>query len=295
LVIVTRIKSTFLLPTGLASFLVFFTLFALALLFYPGFSRFFRFIILGLFGAGLIVLILTLSRGPIFGVILGFGIILFALRRQIQTFGNLFAALLILALVVGAFYVLWPVIQWRLVTPLVEQFTTGASSDLNVGRRLREIELIRQFFLDYGPLGTGIGNYAQAIYKYQVLFNDPEIPTVPHNIILYFLGEVGIFGLLGFLWLVAWLIRHARFSYPRLKLAEGSIVYYIYVASLATLAGYIPLMLTHAGLFTNEIWLGLAFFLASARVGVEMAENAYRIPEPATSEQGRQAGVEHAY
>jgi hypothetical protein len=119
-------------------------------------------------------------------------------------------------------------------------------------------------------MGTGIGNYSDAVMRYRVLYNIPDLPTVPHNILLYFFGMVGIIGALGFVSVVVWLAFRIILSYRLMRSSPHEVSYYVYIGAVASLIGYLPFLITHSGLFSNEMWLATAFLLISIRLGTNL-------------------------
>src|SRR5512138_3624880 len=78
----TRVSGTFTISTGLAGFLVPIVILTLALALYPHFSRFIHLLLLIFFGCAMMALVLTLSRGALFGTMLGIMLIITALGSQ---------------------------------------------------------------------------------------------------------------------------------------------------------------------------------------------------------------------
>ena len=71
---------------------------------------------------------------------------------------------------------------------------------------------------------------------------------------------------MGFFWLLVVLIKRSVSSYRLMGEMTSDFVFYVYIGSLGGLIGYIPFVLTHSGLFQNEIWLVMAFLLISIRL-----------------------------
>ena len=92
----------------------------------------------------------------------------------------------------------------------------------------------------------------------------------PHNILLYFFGEVGSVCAAGFIWLLAWLYRRVRSHHRHMVAAAPSLTFYVYIGSVASLVGYISYMAFHSGFFSNEIWVAMAFLIVTTRLGEEM-------------------------
>jgi O-antigen ligase len=267
-----RVSGTFSLATGLGGFLIPYTLIAMALMFYPGFSRLMRLFVIGLFSAGFAALIFTISRGAIAATFIGFGLLLFLLRRAHRSMTP-FMAFLTAIIVIFVLWELWPSVQGRLVAPVSSFIRTGSSSNVTVLSRDQELKYLFNITLDNHFMGTGIGNYSRKADLYRVKYNAFALPSVPHNIFLYFFGEVGIIGAIGFLWLIVSMFRRVLLYYKIVMDKPASIVFYIYIGSVSALAGYSIFMITHSGLFTNEIWVSMAFLITSVHIGVAINDS----------------------
>jgi len=267
----TRVEGTFTLPTGLGAFLIPIVLFSLALVFYPDLSLPKRGFVLGTFGASVATLLLTLSRGSILGALVGGVVVYVALRPQLKSRSSTVAFLAVLTIISA--WALWPSIEGRVFAPVVA-FVRGGQSDLVVGvtQRADELSLLIPATLDTYFLGTGIGNYRELAVRYRVLYGLPNLPVVPHNVLLYFFAEVGIIGALGFIWLLVRLVWRVVASYRSMMETAPDLVFYVYAGSLGSLAGYVSFMITHSGLTKNEIWIAMAFFLASICLGKRKGE-----------------------
>ena len=84
-----------------------------------------------------------------------------------------------------------------------------------------------------------------------------------------FFGEVGIFGAIGFVWLLIHLAINLVSSYRLMAKLSPDFSFFVYVGSAGSLFGYISFMVTHSGLFQNEIWIAMAFLFISIRLGKE--------------------------
>lgn len=259
-----RVSGTFTLATGLGGFLIPYTLVATALLFYPGFSRLQRLFLIGMFSASYTALIFTVSRGALAATFIGFGLLFFLLRSTPKDKQKISPLIFFLVAVIVFLITnqLWASIQGRLVSPLSRFVATG-TSDENVQARDDEFRLLVKITLDNNFMGTGIGNYANKAIRYRYIYNAPALPLDPHNILLYLFGEVGIVMVVGFFWLVGSIFRRMYSSYTMMKEKPQSIVFYVYISSFAAIVGYSVFMITHSGLFTNELWFSLAFLLVA--------------------------------
>jgi len=264
----TRFSGTFTISTGLGSFLIPVILMALAFSFYPGLSRMQRFLIFGLYGGASVAIVLTLSRGAIFGVIIGFFVLYMLLRRH-NVKNQPFIIAMVILLFAGGLWLSWSSVQGRVFAPIIEIINSGTSSSVTINQRPDELSLIIPITLDNNLMGTGIGNYARAASRYRNIYGIPDLPKVPHNIFLYFFGMVGIFGAAGFIWLVFLIIRHIKINHRLMTTAYPELEFFVYIGALASLAAYIPNAITHNPLFSNEMWLVLGFLLTSLRLGLE--------------------------
>jgi O-antigen ligase len=266
-----RVSGTFTLATGLGGFLIPYTLVALALFFYSGLSRPVRLFVIGAFAAGYIALIFTVSRGALAGALIGFALLVFLLRSVLLKRGPIMVFLTAtIIIVVTQQY--WSSVQGRLVTPLVNFANSGTSSDENILARNEELDLLLDITLDNHFMGTGIGNYASAALRYQVIYKAPALPLDPHNILLYFFGEVGIVAALGFFWLLFSLFMRMVAYHRSLKDKTSSITFYLYISSVSAIVGYSIFLITHSGLFTNELWISIALLIVSTRLGTETVQ-----------------------
>jgi O-antigen ligase len=260
-----RASGTFTKPTALGGLLLAVVLMAFPLAIYPRISRGLRWLIIGMFGAAVLALILSFTRAAWIGVIMGFGVLLLTPLFRNMSRGLRLSALAVTALVIGALWAFGPLIDQRLVTPTADLVTTGTGEDSVLSRRYETIAGVR-IILDNYFLGTGIGNYGKAVWKYDLIYNTTLIPVVPHNIIFYFLGQVGIVGAAGFAWLVAWLYRRVKSHHRHVLGNAGNVTSYVYFGSLACLIGYVSFMIFHSGLFTNEIWVVIASLIVATRL-----------------------------
>jgi hypothetical protein len=258
----TRISGTFTLPTGLGAFLIPIILFSFAFAFYPSLSRSKRGIVLIIFGGSMFALFMTLSRGSIYGVALGGIVVYLSLRSQIQKNRVLMSLIVIIGFAI--FWKLWPSINGRVIKPILDFIATGNSKD--VTQRLNEFSMIIPITIDNKFMGTGIGNYRNSALRYRVLYNAPGLPVSPHNIFLYFWGEVGAVGAIGFFWLLVTIYKYLKSTYQFMMDSCPDIVFYVYIGSVGSLIGYTFFMITHGGFFQNEIWITMAFFFVSIRL-----------------------------
>ena len=257
-----RSYGTFPLPTGLGGFLLPILVLAFALIFYQGLTRTERWFVLGIFGAGMVGLILTFSRGAIIGCFVGM-IVVFAYIRRQRT-GRQFSLVLVVILVVIPMGLFWTSFQGRVVNPMLE-FLSGGDGGVNLDQRYDELSVIIPVMLDNKFMGTGLGNYDEAALRYRQEFNLPDLPTYPHNIFMYFLGEVGIFAAFGFFGLIILLILAIIRSSSDMQIAPRDLYYYVYLGSVGSLVGYISFVVTHSAFFTNEIWVMIALLLTTVQ------------------------------
>ncbi len=259
-----RASGSFSLATGLGGFLIPYTLVSLALFFYPGLPKILRLFVLSMFSAGYVALIFTLSRGAFFSVFLGFATLIFLLWPVLRKKGPI-VLLLVIIIVSVITQQFRSSVEGRLVNPLSSFFNTGYSTDENVIARNDELSLLVDITLDNNFMGTGIGNYFLSALRYRAIYNAPNLPLDPHNILLYFFGEVGIISALGFFWMIISLAKLIVTSYRHLNIKSSGIAFYLYTGSVAAFVGYSIYLLTHGGFFTNELWISMAFLIVSTQ------------------------------
>ena len=264
-----RVSGTFTLPTGLGAFLIPIVLLAFVMTFYPKLTILMRGFILIIFGGGILALLLTLSRGSIYGALIG-GIFIYLTLRSQMKYKRL-TAIIIWGICIFAIWYLWPSIEGRVIVPIMEYINTGKSGD--VTQRLGELSLIIPITIENNFMGTGIGNYAQSAIRYRVTYKVFDLPLVPHTILLYFFGEVGLVGAIGFLWLLGRIFQRAKSTYHLMMDMSPDIVFYVYIGSLGSLIGYISYLVTHSGFFQNEIWILMALFFVSIRLAEDKLQN----------------------
>jgi O-antigen ligase len=262
---IVRVSGSFTLPTGLGGFLMPLILMAFPMILYPGFSRLLRSLIGCLLGGAIAALIYSASRAAWIGVVAGSGLLLLApnVRRLMK--GRRAVAIVVPLSLVAATWIFWPLVQVRLVRPIFELLTTGTSTPSVLARRY-EFPAGVEIVLDNYFLGTGIGNYGRDVQRYRNLYGTSDIPSVPHNLLLFFFGEVGIVGAVGFLWLVVWLYRRVRIGYRDLAANAQSLSFYTYLGVVSSLVGFVSYVTFHSGFFSNEIWIVIAFLIVTTRL-----------------------------
>lgn len=267
---VVRVSGTFTKSTGLGAFLIPIVLMAFSMLFYAGFSHIVRWLMVGTFAGGLVALVLSFSRSPWMGVLIGLAVSFFTPLFGRRPRREQLAVVVPTAFLIGVIWNFWSLIEQRLVIPLSDLLATGTSTDSILVRPYELAAGLRIIWENYF-LGTGIGNYGQAVQPLRYVYGSPLIPSVPHNIVLYFFGEVGIVGAAGFVWLLVWLYRWISCHHSSMATTEPTLASHVYFGSIITLIGYGSYMFFHGGFFTNEIWLTMAFLLVTTRVAQEKA------------------------
>ena len=224
-----RISATFTSPTGLGGFVVLILVLTFSLLLYKGFTSPVRLLLLGLFIGGMIACIFSFSRSSWIGVTAGIAIVLFTMWLRSGTRRGLRLAPIILLLVfLTTLWPFWTLIEGRFVTPVADLITTGESTNSILARK-DEFQYSLLLIMQNNLMGTGIGKYHEAVISVEKAYGSTYLHGVPHNIIIYFFGEVGIVGGLGFLWLIAWVFRRVRHYHGHVMAAAPSLPYYVYI------------------------------------------------------------------
>jgi O-antigen ligase len=152
-------------------------------------------------------LMLSLSRTSLIGTAVGLGVLmLLPPFRRVAAVGV--AALAIFAL--ASFQALQESEQVSVVAQRVA--TLGQSNVVEADPRLKIYETTPSIVADSPLLGAGAGNYSIAAKRYGVLGENDQPFDHAHNVPLTFAAELGIPGLLVFLWLavsLAGLVKRA--------------------------------------------------------------------------------------
>lgn len=206
-------------------------------------------------------ILLALGRGSMMGLFVGGGYLV--LRGLGQMHGlkwNMRAwqkalGLTILVLMLGLLFN-WASTKERLS---YERTMSGGSSL----RRLREFSLTKEMLAESPLFGVGFSGYTERIDK---KIAEGKVPgkyygRKLHNIVLRFLACGGLFGLLGLGALVVCIVRRSRPPYPLEHDRPSNVVL---LGCRVALIGMIPDMLTHGGIFGNNLW-GILGILAAAR------------------------------
>ncbi|MGQ9517183.1 MAG: O-antigen ligase family protein [Anaerolineae bacterium] len=237
-------------------------------------------------GAAGLALLLTFARSAYLAVLAGGIVVLAFAPRFLARAGIALAGVVIVIAVISIILSQMPVTEQASLLQAVSDRFVSPFQEENFGNihRTTAIAASWAMFLDR-PWGVGYGNYGFFFYDYMPAWGraitdaDPDaFPVMSGSIILRFLTETGIPGLLAFVWLIiavtlegldairGWRRRGDRF---------------MRIATLGLLAGFLALMtrLTMADSihFTYQ-WFFIAIIVASARLARRSS------PDPASHE-----------
>ena len=251
----TRVFSFFGNPNVLAEYLLLFIPFGMALA-WTARDLLKKLLFLGITGAMVLTLLLTFSRGGWLGLAVAVFVFLLLQDRRLLLALSLLA--LVLALAGTAFL---PEVFLQRILTIGSPFDTS-----NIYRLLvwRESLLI---IGDYWSTGVGLGHRAfQEIYPYYMLTRD-KTPFHAHNTYLQLLVEMGVAGLLIFLW---FMVSTVKKGLKTLFSSRDPFLGGVIVASLAALAGLLTQGLVENVLYLLKIimlfWLTIGVLFLSCRL-----------------------------
>lgn len=228
-----------------------------------------------------IALTLTGSRGAWLGAIVGLGLLAVS-----SSFVSLlrYVAVAAVILVVGNALLPQQLVRSDELKGVAVMTATGNLTATTVQTRLAYWHDALDIIDQHPVTGVGVGQYyANGYHQFSgatgtldLASSSPYTPHViplqsgdPHNAVLYMWAELGIPGLLAFLWLLAAIVRMAIRA---TRATRGDANYWIGAGSLAALVGYLIFALT------EPIWLrgeGIIFFLL---VGITVNLSAHTFP-----------------
>jgi len=145
-----------------------------------------------LYGLGFIGLGLSLSRGGWVGLLVAAGVYVLAIGSR-----KLIAGLVVVVVVCCLFVLAVPNLRYRILLPFQGEKSTVARFSLwQTG--WKEIR-------DNPVLGKGLTGFSSNWYRYNT---DPNLDhyNFPHNVVLNFWVDTGLFGMLSFLWICGWVM-----------------------------------------------------------------------------------------
>jgi len=160
----------------------------------------------------------TRSRGAFIGLLFVFILMIWENRKR-------FGMLVFFTFIIAYAYFNTHHGYWERIATLQSQ--EYIMEDNSSRDRLLQIQYATRLMGGYPLSGVGIGNYVQA--KIQLLGLDPELKNtrhVAHNAFLGLGAEVGIFGLVIFIFILVTSIRNSYFSEKFLKNREDDFILY---------------------------------------------------------------------
>lgn len=219
-----------------------------------------RWLALSAFLIGLVALVMTQSRGGWIAAALSLSLLLvLALRRRISARAGMFLLSIILVLGIAS------------STVILERFVIEDRG--SAVSRIYHSRLALNIIGDY--MLTGVGANNQSYFLVDDRYRPPELigatPAAIHNTYLAIWAELGIFGLLAFLWLVTAGGWCALSAFVRTRDQYAAIAL---IGLLAALVAYLVGVLTEPlrPRRMQALWLTLAFIAATSRIAGEIKE-----------------------
>ncbi len=220
----------------------------------------------------LLGVVLALGRASLIGVLLGGGYLVFFAAGRVKGMTWLVRgwqkALGVAVLGIACALIF----QWAAVR---KRTTYTAAVESGSGRRrVSEYSLALEMFSQSPIFGVGFHGYSKRVEQLSAAEGSApgeSYARVPHNILLRFLacgGVIGFGGALCFIWLV---IRKVWTPYP---LVHGRTEHIVLLGCRAALVGLLPDMLTHGGLFANNLWSILGVIAAARCIADRPASEA---------------------
>jgi len=207
----------------------------------------------------LIVLLLTVNRGGVFGLIIA--VLVFAFIIKKQNYWKLLFFVFLFSLITSLAIVL--VVAFDVVMPrfTLENILSGPSTQHRLNAYVVTVK-----FLKYNPLfGIGLANFQEMYHNVMTPFA-MEVPTMD-NTFLNILSSMGIIGLVTFSVLILSLLKEIILTFRRLTLSE---IFPVYVSLFCALIGML-----FSFVFYNALgYLAPSFlFWSLAGMGTAVAQN----------------------
>ncbi len=200
---------------------------------------------------GMSTLFITYSRGGWLGLLIGGMLVLYFNLKKLKMIQRAYFVFLLTML-----FVVFTIILFTIPNPIQTRLTADDRGSAYVRIPLMKVALA---IIDRHPLtGIGLNNYTEVHEEYDPT---PEqvsyyFPHSVHNIYLLLAAEIGIPGLLFFLWFIAMVYRQALFY---IRFHEDYSVS-LAIGILGGLTGFLINGLVENGLIGNYQFLSLWFF-----------------------------------
>lgn len=242
---ITRVSGTFWHSNGFAFYLQLVVPLFLAIFFVTSYSAY-RLLAMSVAIFGIIILVLTLSRGAWISFLVSIFVMVILFFRESKMKANIIKWIIISIFILAVMIFLFG----EMITVRLFGQDYGAAYS-----RIPMMKTALNIIAHHPLLGIGINNYAESMISYDVTGHSFSLYRPVHNLFLLIAAETGIFGLMLFLWL---LTRAILMGLKMLKSLEG-IKAGIVVGIIAGLIGFI----VHAQVdfvlldYMNIFWLYL--------------------------------------
>ncbi len=253
-----RVLGTTKNPNAFATYFIVGISLAFALLFNAK-EKFYKFIMILLISIYSIVLLLTLSRGAISGVIAGLFVIFLFFFKEKRTRFSLIFTILILGFIL---FIFWPSeVNNRLLTIF------APSSDAAIVDRFSLLESGISMFLNNLFFGVGYGNFMYELSNYG--FSGTELLGA-HSTFLGIAAELGLIGFIPFILIILIVIKT---TVKGIKYTKDPQLRGLLIGLLGSFIGLLVMGITHENYINILLWFVASLCIAGSKIAKRSIQN----------------------